>query len=95
MIGIIVVTILLAWLGLVVWLACVAIENGSKFFAVLAFFSFSIPLGLLANASMENEKQNPCAQYETRMQFNPATKTMMPMRVCVLRGKWVEEEQMK
>ena len=92
MAGIIGVTILLAWLGLVFWLACVAIDSGSKFFAALAFFSFSIPLGLIVNASMDHEKQNPCAQYETRMQYNPATKTMMPMRVCVLRGEWIGEE---
>lgn len=38
----------------------------------------------------ENEK-GPCHQYETQMMYNAATKTMMPSRVCVLRGEWVEE----
>jgi len=40
---------------------------------------------------MEYESEHPCAQYETRMQYNAALKTMAPMRVCVLRGEWVSE----
>jgi hypothetical protein len=41
--------------------------------------------------SVEQEQTQPCAQYETRPQYNAATKTLMPMRVCVLRGEWVTE----
>jgi len=44
---------------------------------------------------VEQEQTQPCAQYETRSQYNAATKTMMPMRVCVLRGEWVTEQEIQ
>lgn len=34
----------------------------------------------------------PCFKWQTQLMPNAATKTMMPSRVCVLRGEWVEEE---
>ena len=34
--------------------------------------------------------RNPCVAYESRMTYNAATKTMMPLRVCIERGEWVE-----
>lgn len=35
-------------------------------------------------------RQPPCAQYETRMQYDPALKMTRTMRVCVERGVWVD-----
>lgn len=37
-----------------------------------------------------NSHSAPCAQYETRMMFNAATKTMMPAQFCVQEGEWVK-----
>ena len=40
--------------------------------------------------AVDQEARNPCVEYEARMTYNAATKTMMPMRVCIERGEWVE-----
>lgn len=32
----------------------------------------------------------PCAQYETQMMYNAATKTIMPARFCAVEGEWVK-----
>jgi high-affinity Fe2+/Pb2+ permease len=40
----------------------------------------------------EAELRNPCVQYESRMTYNAATKTMMPLRVCVERGEWESQQ---
>ena len=49
-------------------------------------------MGLFLNAALEAESEaGPCHRYETHLQFNAATKTTMPYRVCVERGEWVEE----
>lgn len=45
-------------------------------------------LALALNAMVEYEQENPCVTYESRLTYNAATKTMMPMRVCVERGEW-------
>lgn len=38
-----------------------------------------------------NQKDNkPCVHYETNMQYNAATKTIMPMRYCAQYGEWVK-----
>jgi len=59
-------------------------------------FAFSVfaLAGILAwfiSSYADYEKQYPCTLYETRMHYNAATKTPMPMRVCVERGEWVDE----
>lgn len=40
------------------------------------------------NLSIQYERDHPCVAYESRLTYNAATKTMMPMRVCVERGEW-------
>ena len=40
--------------------------------------------------AVDQEARNPCVEYEARMTYNAATKTMMPMRVCIERGEWVK-----
>lgn len=32
----------------------------------------------------------PCAQYETQIMYNAATKTMTPARFCAVEGEWVK-----
>jgi hypothetical protein len=48
-------------------------------------------LAFALNAAAKYEQENPCVTYESRLTYNAATKTMMPMRVCVERGEWVTE----
>lgn len=55
-----------------------------------AFFSLSMA-GLFYLAANENKK-GPCHEYETRLMYNASTKTMMPSRVCVLRGEWIDNK---
>ena len=75
------------WLALISAYALFELGYFAKFFAVLFWIAtFS---ALFYGISKENSK-GPCVQYETQMHFNAATKTMMPARVCVLRGEWVE-----
>lgn len=40
------------------------------------------------NVGIGYGERNPCVLYESRLTYNSATKTMMPMRVCVERGEW-------
>lgn len=54
----------------------------------LAGLIFVTPIIYLSRAA---DAEGPCVQYETQMHYNAATKTMMPARVCVLRGEWIEE----
>lgn len=56
----------------------------------LAFVIFVVPIGMAVQSVVEYDKKFPCVQYETRLQYNVATKTTMPMRVCVLRGEWLD-----
>lgn len=77
------------WLGLAILSIHALFELGyfAKFLAVL--FLIATFSALFYGISKENSK-GPCVQYETQMHFNAATKTVMPARVCVLRGEWVE-----
>ena len=52
----------------------------------------TVVLGVAINDFIKEGEKGPCHQYETRLMYNAATKTMMPSRVCVLRGEWVEED---
>lgn len=85
--------ILIATLLLGVWLFFKAVDSESFFsvFSILAFLFWAALLGLLIKSRVEDNAMGPCVQYETQMHYNAATKTMMPARVCVLRGEWVEE----
>lgn len=50
-----------------------------------------VMLAFALNAAAKHEQEHPCVTYESRLTYNAATKTMMPMRVCVERGEWVTE----
>jgi hypothetical protein len=47
-------------------------------------------LAWVLSLAADREARNPCVEYELRMTYNAATKTMMPLRVCIERGEWVE-----
>lgn len=73
------------------WLALKA-ADGSTTAGVALVALVIIVLGAIINASLKVSEKGPCHQYETRLMYNAATKTMMPSRACVLRGEWVEED---
>jgi hypothetical protein len=79
---------LVVWVIGLVWLGIYMADTGSRLAAAALFLWFVIPCGLVIDADMEK----PCVQYETRMQYNPATKTVMPLRVCTQYGEWVEDD---
>ncbi|HRN97604.1 MAG TPA: hypothetical protein PLZ58_04120 [Candidatus Saccharibacteria bacterium] len=56
----------------------------------LSVIFWIITIAFLCYAVVESNNKGPCVKYETQMHYNAATKTMMPARVCVLRGEWVE-----
>lgn len=49
-----------------------------------------VTFAFLCYAADESDNKGPCVKYETQMHYNPAVKLMMPARVCVQRGEWVE-----
>lgn len=83
--GLILLAILLPILGAIAF-----IEYNKLLGTILLAISF-VYWSWGVSVMMQNEKDHPCVQYETRMQYNAATKMMQPMQVCVLRGEWVEE----
>jgi len=58
---------------------------------IVALASWAAFIAGIAFGASKAEEKGPCAQYETQLYYNAATKTMMPAKVCVLRGEWVEE----
>ena len=40
-------------------------------------------LAWVLSLAADRKARNPCVEYESRMTYNAATKTMMPVRVCV------------
>lgn len=81
--------------GAITWCAllCVAIwgfleeGSGSPTAWVASAVWFVYTSWIIAGAA-EYERTRPCVAYESRMTYNAATKTMVPMRVCVERGEW-------
>ena len=53
----------------------------------------TVILGVVLHISFKESEKGPCHKYETQMMYNAATKTVMPYRVCVLRGEWVKESK--
>lgn len=72
------------------WLLYAA-AGGNVLAGAAAIVLVIVVLGVAINATIKEGEKPPCHQYETQMTYNAATKTMMPYRVCVLRGEWVEE----
>lgn len=90
MMGFAIAALIVAVVGALVWLTLKAAE-GSMRAGAAAIGLVVVILGGMINASIKEGKKGPCHQWETRLMYNAATKTMMPSRVCTLRGEWVEE----
>lgn len=73
----------------VVW-SVYALAAGSGAARCASVIFWIVTFAFLCYAVIESGNKGPCVKYETQMHCNAATKTMMPARVCVLRGEWVE-----
>jgi hypothetical protein len=64
-------------------------DNGSGDLRAWVYGGFAVVmLAWAVNAMIKYEREHPCVTYESRLTYNAAIKTMMPMRVCVERGEW-------
>lgn len=71
------------------WLLVLCIDGNKKAMAAM-FVLVSVFFALAAKGIKEDNR--PCVRYETSMQFNAATKTMMPARYCAQYGEWVHDD---
>ena len=89
MMGFVIAATIVAATGSLIWLTVKAVD-GSVLAGAAAIGLAAVVLGVVINASTKEGEKGPCHQYETRLMYNAATKTMMPSRACVLRGEWVD-----
>lgn len=92
MTGFLISAIIVIYIVVFVWMFSRAID-GDRVAIVGVCFLLFITFGLVINSIIKTEAKGPCHQYETQLIYNPATKTMMPSRVCVLRGEWIDDEK--
>ena len=92
MMGFVIAASIVAAFTSLVWLVVKA-ADGSVLAGAAAIGLVTVMLGVVINVSIKKGEKGPCHQYETKLMYNVATKTMMPSRVCVLRGEWVEEDK--
>lgn len=90
MIGFVIAALAVAVAVALAWLSLKAADGSTTAGVALAALVI-IVLGAILNVSLKVSDKGPCHQYETRLMYNAATKTMMPSRACVLRGEWLEE----
>lgn len=93
--GFIIAAILVGWIAVLIVVGILAAERDGMSALGLWLFVFCWLVGgfgVIIQTHIEEGKSGPCVAYETQMHYNAATKTMMPAKVCVLRGEWVEEK---
>ena len=84
--------VIVSVLVFLMWLIAKTIDGSIQ--AMLgAIVLTTVILGVVLHISFKESEKGPCHKYETQMMYNPATKTVMPYRVCVLRGEWVKESK--
>lgn len=76
----------------VFFIALTMIFEGNWMWKVCGFLMLVVLLAYSLHWVVSRPDPGPCFKWETQLMFNAATKTMMPARVCVLRGEWVEQE---
>ena len=86
MTGFLISAIIVSALVVLIWLS-VRVFDGDRLAAVGVCFIVLILIGLVINSAANSEAKGPCHKYETQLMYNAGTKTMMPSRVCVLRGE--------
>ena len=84
--------VIVSVLVFLVWLIAKTMDGSIQ--AMLgAIVLTTVILGVVLHISFKESEKGPCHKYETQMMYNTATKTVMPYRVCVLRGEWVKESK--
>lgn len=83
--------VFVGWCFALIFSMHAAIFQESVGYSLVCAILLIIPIGFISGKIYERHKERPCVEYEHRTQYNPATKTVMPMRVCVARGEWIEE----
>ena len=73
--GLIIAVVLFGWFGGIIWSAFLGTERHPAWFVLTG----SLLLGGMGFLFQ---------QYETQLYYNAATKTMMPAKVCAIRGEW-------
>ncbi len=77
------------WIALLFFFLGRAFDQEGLLYLIGAVVMSVLTVAIVIGAVSEEEKQGPCAKYETQWSYNAATKTNMPYRVCVERGEWV------
>ena len=80
----------MVWLAIIGWGLYKAVEEKPVYLWV-SVVTTGLGIGFIMQTAIEERRQGPCVLYEKRMHFNPATKTMTPMRVCLERGEWADD----
>ena len=88
MTGFIIAALLVVWFGAVLFSFHKALED-KRWLMVVAFL-FITSLGSVIQLAINEGDAGPCLEYETRYMYNPALKMTLPVRVCTMRGEWVE-----
>ena len=83
--------IFVGWCSALLFSMHAAIDRASVGYSLVFAIILIIGLGFTIGRLDERNKEYPCVEYEIRNQYNPAAKTVMPMRVCVERGEWIEK----
>lgn len=81
---------IVGWFVLLFYLMWGAVNEKPLAKTVLVLF-LTVSIAWFIKSASDLEKARPCAEYETRMMWSAATKTMMPARVCVERAEWIQE----
>lgn len=68
----------------------IALIEGSVAARCASVIFWILTFAFLSYTAVESSNKGPCVEYETRTLYNPAVKMMLPARVCVERGEWVE-----
>lgn len=91
MLGFVITALFVGWAGVSIFLLAKASISMSPIYWGILVVWLIATLGWVLQKQIQYEEEYPCVEYETKLRYNPATKTTMPMRICVLRGKWVED----
>ena len=64
--------------------------EGGMFWWVIWVGLVSVLIYILHLVGEAYEVKSPCHRYEIHSQYNPATKSVMPYKVCAERGEWLK-----
>jgi hypothetical protein len=76
------------WIGAILWLSWQAVETDGPIYWIGAVVVFTAGIGFGIQKGIDQRNSGPCVQSEIQMHYNPATKTVMPAKVCLNRGEW-------